>query len=137
VGELTVRGPSVMLGYFGQPELTAQKIRDGWLYAGDGAYTDADGFVHLVDRIKDMIITGGENVYSTEVETVLAGHPAVAMCAVIGIPHRSWGASAHAGSSSGTRFRCRRPERSSRPAFGPNMRTRVTGSRPLAAAKHP
>jgi acyl-CoA synthetase (AMP-forming)/AMP-acid ligase II len=96
VGELTVRGPSVMLGYLGQPELTAQTIRGGWLYTGDGAYLDADGFVHLVDRIKDMIITGGENVYSTEVETVLAGHPAVAMCAVIGIPHDSWGEQVHA-----------------------------------------
>ena len=85
-----------MLGYFGQPELTAQTIRDGWLYTGDGAYLDADGFVHLVDRIKDMIITGGENVYSTEVETVLAGHPAVATCAVIGIPHDSWGEQVHA-----------------------------------------
>jgi acyl-CoA synthetase (AMP-forming)/AMP-acid ligase II len=73
VGELTVRGPSVMLGYFGQPELTAETIRDGWLYTGVGAYTDADGFVHLVDRIKDMIITGGENVYSTEVETCWPG----------------------------------------------------------------
>jgi long-chain acyl-CoA synthetase len=76
--------------------LTEVAVRDGWLYTGDGAYTDADGFVHLVDRIKDMIITGAENVYSTEVETVLAGHPAVAMCAVIGIPHQSWGEQVHA-----------------------------------------
>jgi acyl-CoA synthetase (AMP-forming)/AMP-acid ligase II len=96
VGELTVRSPSVMLGYYGQPELTAATIRDGWLYSGDGAYMDADGFIHLVDRIKDMIITGAENVYSTEVETALASHPAVASCAVIGVPHATWGEQVHA-----------------------------------------
>jgi acyl-CoA synthetase (AMP-forming)/AMP-acid ligase II len=95
-GELTVRSPSVMLGYFGQPELTAATIRDGWLYSGDGAYADDDGFIYLVDRIKDMIITGGENVYSTEVEAVLASHPAVAACAVIGVPHPAWGEQVHA-----------------------------------------
>jgi acyl-CoA synthetase (AMP-forming)/AMP-acid ligase II len=96
VGELTVRSPSVMLGYYGNPDLTAATIRDGWLYSGDGAYMDADGFVHLVDRLKDMIITGGENVYSTEVETALASHPAVAMCAVIGVPDPTWGERVHA-----------------------------------------
>ena len=96
VGELTVRSPSVMLGYYGQPELTAATIRDGWLYSGDGAYLDSDGFVYLVDRIKDMIITGAENVYSTEVEAALASHPAVAMCAVIGVPHATWGEQVHA-----------------------------------------
>jgi acyl-CoA synthetase (AMP-forming)/AMP-acid ligase II len=96
VGELTVRSPSVMLGYYGKQELTAATIRDGWLYSGDGAYMDSDGFVHLVDRIKDMIITGGENVYSTEVETALASHPAVAMCAAIGVPHATWGEQVHA-----------------------------------------
>jgi long-chain acyl-CoA synthetase len=91
VGELTVRSPSVMLGYYGRPELTAATVRDGWLYSGDGAYMDADGFIHLVDRIKDMIITGAENVYSIEVETALASHPAVALCAVIGVPDPTWG----------------------------------------------
>jgi len=96
VGELTVRSPSVMLGYFGQPDLTAATVRDGWLYSGDGAYTDADGFIYLVDRIKDMIITGAENVYSTEVEAALASHPAVTMCAVIGVPHATWGEQVHA-----------------------------------------
>jgi long-chain acyl-CoA synthetase len=96
VGELTVRSPSVMLGYFGKPAETAATVRDGWLYSGDGAYMDGDGFIHLVDRLKDMIITGGENVYSTEVETALAGHPAVTMCAVIGVPHESWGEQVHA-----------------------------------------
>jgi len=91
VGELTVRSPSLMLGYWNKPELTAATIRDGWLYTGDGAYQDADGFVYLVDRLKDMITTGRENVYSAEVETALASHPAVAMCAVIGVPDESWG----------------------------------------------
>jgi acyl-CoA synthetase (AMP-forming)/AMP-acid ligase II len=96
VGELTVRSPSLMLGYFGQPELTAATIRDGWLYTGDGAYADADGFIYLIDRIKDMIITGGENVYSTEVEAALMAHPDVAACAVIGVPHPTWGEQVHA-----------------------------------------
>jgi acyl-CoA synthetase (AMP-forming)/AMP-acid ligase II len=96
VGELTVRSPSVMLGYFGKPAETAATIRDGWLYSGDGAYMDGDGFIYLVDRLTDMIITGGENVHSTEVETALASHPAVAMCAVVGIPHDSWGEQVHA-----------------------------------------
>jgi long-chain acyl-CoA synthetase len=85
-----------MLGYYGNPELTAATIRDGWLYSGDGAYLDSDGFIHLVDRIKDMIITGAENVYSTEVEAALAAHPAVASCAVIGIPDPIWGEAVHA-----------------------------------------
>jgi acyl-CoA synthetase (AMP-forming)/AMP-acid ligase II len=96
VRELTVRSPSVMPGYLGQPELTAATIRDGWLYSGDGAYMDADGFIYLVDRMKDMIITGAENVYSTEVEAALASHPAVGMCAVIGLPHDTWGEQVHA-----------------------------------------
>jgi acyl-CoA synthetase (AMP-forming)/AMP-acid ligase II len=96
VGELTVRSPSVMLGYWNKPEQTAATVRDGWLYSGDGAYMDADGFIYLVDRLKDMIITGAENVYSTEVETALASHPAVAMCAVIGLPHPTWGEQVHA-----------------------------------------
>lgn len=96
VGELTVRSPSVMLGYHGQPELSAATVRDGWLHTGDGAFLDSDGFVFLVDRIKDMIITGGENVYSVEVENVLAGHPGVAMAAVIGVPDPLWGERVHA-----------------------------------------
>src|ERR1700685_3438850 len=95
VGELTVRSPSVMLGYYNQPELTAATIRDGWLYSGDGAYMDTDGFIHLVDRIKDMIITGAENVYSTEVEAALASQPAVAICAVSGVPRPTWGEQVH------------------------------------------
>ncbi len=96
VGEIAVRGPGVMLGYWNQPEQTATAIRNGWMHTGDGGYMDEDGFVFLCDRIKDMIISGGENVYSAEVEAALASHPAVAQSAVIGVPHEKWGESVHA-----------------------------------------
>jgi acyl-CoA synthetase (AMP-forming)/AMP-acid ligase II len=96
VGEVVVRGPNVMQGYWNQPELTAVALRDDWMRTGDGAYMDEDGFVFIVDRLKDMIISGGENVYSVEVENVLAQHPAVSACAVIGIPSPEWGESVHA-----------------------------------------
>ncbi|TDF83857.1 long-chain-fatty-acid--CoA ligase [Pseudomonas sp. H9] len=96
VGEVLLRGPSVMQGYWRKPEETAQALQHGWLYTGDAAYMDADGYVFIVDRVKDMIISGGENVYSAEVENVLAKHPDVAQCAVIGIPHEQWGEAVHA-----------------------------------------
>lgn len=96
VGQIVVSGEHVMLGYWGQPELTASAIRDGWMQTGDGGYMDDDGFVYLVDRIKDMIISGGENVYSVEVENAVATHPAVAQCAVIGLPDDQWGERVHA-----------------------------------------
>ncbi|WP_321916108.1 MULTISPECIES: long-chain fatty acid--CoA ligase [unclassified Paraburkholderia] len=96
VGEVTVRGPNVMLGYWNRPEATASAIRNGWMHTGDGGYMDEDGFVYLVDRLKDMIISGGENVYSVEVENALGSHPAVAQVAVIGVPHEKWGESVHA-----------------------------------------
>ncbi|MFA5122007.1 long-chain fatty acid--CoA ligase [Zavarzinia sp.] len=96
VGEVTVRGPNVMQGYWNMPDLTAQTVRDGWMHTGDGAYMDDDGFIFVVDRVKDMIISGGENVYSAEVENTVAQHPAVATCAVIGIPSAEWGESVHA-----------------------------------------
>lgn len=96
VGEIIVRGDNVMQGYWNRPEETAKAIVDGWMHTGDGGRMDADGFVYVVDRIKDMIITGGENVYSTEVENTVAQHPAVAQCAVIGIPHDHWGETVHA-----------------------------------------
>ena len=96
VGEVAVRGPNVMLGYWNKPEQTAQAVRDGWMHTGDGAYMDGDGFIYVVDRIKDMIISGGENVYSGEVENALAQHPAVQACAVIGIPDAHWGEAVHA-----------------------------------------
>jgi long-chain acyl-CoA synthetase len=96
VGEIIARGPNIMLGYWNKPEETAKALRDGWLYTGDGGYMDAEGNLYIVDRIKDMIVSGGENVYSAEVENAIAQHPAVAVCAVVGIPHEKWGEAVHA-----------------------------------------
>jgi len=96
VGEIAVRGDTVMLGYWNRPEDTARAVVDGWMHTGDGGVLDADGFLTVVDRIKDMIITGGENVYSVEVENAIAQHPDVAQCAVIGIPSERWGEQVHA-----------------------------------------
>ena len=96
VGELLVRGPSVMRGYWNKPAETNAALNDGWLRTGDGAFMDEDGFLHVADRLKDMIISGGENVFSNEVENVLLKHPAVAMCAVIGVPDAHWGERVHA-----------------------------------------
>jgi long-chain acyl-CoA synthetase len=96
VGEIIVRGPNIMQGYWNKPEETAKALRDGWLYTGDAAWMDERGYLYIVDRLKDMIVTGGENVYSAEVENVLARHPAVAQCAVIGVPHEQWGEAVHA-----------------------------------------
>lgn len=96
VGEIAVRGPGVMMGYWRQPELTQATIIDGWLRTGDAGYRDADGYVFLVDRVKDMIVSGGENVYSVEVENALMLHPAVRQCAVIGVPDDRWGEMVHA-----------------------------------------
>jgi long-chain acyl-CoA synthetase len=96
VGEVVVRGPNIMLGYWNNPEETAKALRGGWMHTGDGAYMDADGFIYIVDRFKDMIVSGGENVYSGEVESAIASHPAVAACAVIGIPCAQWGEAVHA-----------------------------------------
>ena len=92
-GEIAVRGPQVMLGYWKKPEATAAALRAGWLHTGDGAYMDEDGFVYIVDRVKDMIISGGENIYSKEVENAVHAHPAVRECAVIGVPDEKWGES--------------------------------------------
>jgi acyl-CoA synthetase (AMP-forming)/AMP-acid ligase II len=92
VGEILVRSGQNMKGYWNQPETTAQTLLPGgWLRTGDGAYRDEDGYVYLQDRIKDMIISGGENVYPAEVENAVADHPAVAAVAVIGVPHERWG----------------------------------------------
>jgi long-chain acyl-CoA synthetase len=96
VGELIVRGPVVMLGYWNRPEETRQALRGGWLHTGDAARMDADGFVYIVDRLKDMIISGGFNIYSTEVENVISRIPGVAAVAVIGVPHELWGEAVHA-----------------------------------------
>jgi acyl-CoA synthetase (AMP-forming)/AMP-acid ligase II len=96
VGEITTRGPHVMAGYWNKPEETAYALRGGWMHTGDVGYLDEDGFIFIVDRLKDMIISGGENIYSTEVEHVIYQHTAVSDCAVIGIPHEKWGESVHA-----------------------------------------
>ena len=96
VGEIVVRGDTVMMGYWERPEETKKAVIDGWMHTGDGGYMDEDGYVYIVDRIKDMIISGGENIYSAEVENCIAQHPAVAQCAVIGIPHEKWGEAVHA-----------------------------------------
>ncbi len=96
VGEVVVRGDSVTPGYWRCEEETAQALRGGWMHTGDGGYLDERGYLFIVDRIKDMIISGGENVYSAEVENALAQHPAVAACAVIGVPDPTWGERVHA-----------------------------------------
>jgi acyl-CoA synthetase (AMP-forming)/AMP-acid ligase II len=95
-GEIVVRGGSVMLGYWERPTETAEALKNGWMHTGDGGYMDEDGFVYICDRMKDMIISGGENVYSAEVESVLSLHPDVASCAVIGVPDERWGERVHA-----------------------------------------
>ena len=96
VGEVVARGPNVMRGYWGMPEQSATTLRGGWLHTGDGAWMDDEGFIFISDRLKDMIISGGENVYSTEVENALYAHPTVAECAVIGVPDDKWGERVHA-----------------------------------------
>jgi acyl-CoA synthetase (AMP-forming)/AMP-acid ligase II len=85
-----------MLGYWNRPEETAAALRGGWMHTGDGGYLDERGYLFVVDRIKDMIVSGGENVYSAEVENALAKHPDVAACAVIGVPDERWGERVHA-----------------------------------------
>lgn len=96
IGEIIVRGPIVMKGYWRKPELSAETLRGGWMHTGDSGYFDDDGYLFVVDRIKDMIISGGENVYSIEVENAISAHPDVAQCAVIGIPDPRWGEAVHA-----------------------------------------
>ncbi|PSM39807.1 o-succinylbenzoate--CoA ligase [Streptomyces dioscori] len=90
-GEIVVRGPHVMPGYWGSPDETAAVFSDGWFRSGDAARIDEDGYVTVVDRIKDMIISGGENVYPAEIEDCLLAHPGIAECAVIGVPDEKWG----------------------------------------------
>jgi long-chain acyl-CoA synthetase len=90
-GELVIRSPAITLGYWGQPEATAATLSKGWYRTGDVAYQDADGLYYIVDRVKDMIVSGGENIYSAEVENALSTHPAVSAVAVIGVPDERWG----------------------------------------------
>jgi long-chain acyl-CoA synthetase len=96
VGEIIARGPNIMAGYWKRPAETEQAIVDGWLQTGDLATVDEDGYLYLVDRKKDMIVTGGENVYSTEVEAALYEHPAIKEAAVIPVPDVEWGEAVHA-----------------------------------------
>jgi acyl-CoA synthetase (AMP-forming)/AMP-acid ligase II len=91
VGEVLIRSPVVMKGYWAKPAETAASVRDGWMRTGDAAYMDEDGYVFIYDRVKDMIVTGGENVYPAEVENALFGLPAIADAAVIGVPDEKWG----------------------------------------------
>ncbi len=96
VGEVAVRGANVMLGYWNKPAQTEEALRNGWMHTGDGGRMDDEGYVYIVDRLKDMIVSGGENIYSAEVENALGRHPAVACSAVIGIPSDEWGEAVHA-----------------------------------------
>jgi long-chain acyl-CoA synthetase len=96
LGEIVVRSDSLMTGYLNNPSATAAVLRDGWMHTGDAGTIDEDGYVYVADRVKDMIVTGGENVYSIEVERSLFLHPAVREAAVIGIPSEQWGESVHA-----------------------------------------
>jgi fatty-acyl-CoA synthase len=96
VGEIVLRGNGVMQGYFNDPEATAKVIRDGWFHTGDAAVVHADGYLEVRDRLKDVIISGGETISSVEVEGVLFRHPAVREAAVVGMPHEKWGESPHA-----------------------------------------
>jgi long-chain acyl-CoA synthetase len=91
IGEIVGRGPILMNGYYKRPDLTENAVRDGWLFSGDLGYVDEDGFLYLVDRKKDMIISGGVNVYPRDIEEVIAKHPAVAEVAVLGLPDEKWG----------------------------------------------
>ena len=90
-GELTIQSPTLMACYWGKPEATAEAMRDGWYHSGDGGYVDADGFVYLTDRIKDMIVSGGENIYPVQVEDALRQHPSIQDVVVVGRPDERWG----------------------------------------------
>ena len=96
VGEIIARGPNIMRGYWRRDDDTASALVDGWLHTGDLATVDGEGYLYLVDRKKDMIVTGGENVFSTEVEAVLYAHPAIKEAAVIPVPDPQWGEAVHA-----------------------------------------
>lgn len=93
VGEITVSGPVTMLGYWNKPEETSHALVNGWVHTGDAGFLDENGFLYIVDRMKDIIISGGENIYSAEVENALAKHPSILGCVVIGVPDEQWGES--------------------------------------------
>ncbi len=96
IGEIAIKGDNVMLGYWKNPEATAEKLRNGWLHTGDMAYKDEEGYIFIVDRKHDMIISGGFNIYPKEVEDAIYSHPSVSQCAVIGVPDDRWGESVKA-----------------------------------------
>ncbi len=97
VGELLIHAPGNMAGYWRRPQETARTIdEDGWLHTGDAGTLDGEGYVYILDRVKDMVISGGENVFPAEVESALCEHPAVAEAAVIGVPDAQWGEAVHA-----------------------------------------
>jgi acyl-CoA synthetase (AMP-forming)/AMP-acid ligase II len=96
VGEICAQGPNVMAGYWNKTDVTQETLRGGWLHTGDIGYLDDDGYVYVVDRKKDMIVTGGENVYSSEVEAALYRSRDVLECAVIGVPDERWGEAVNA-----------------------------------------
>jgi acyl-CoA synthetase (AMP-forming)/AMP-acid ligase II len=91
IGEVAIRGPQLMMGYWNLPEATTRSLVDGWMHTGDAAYMDDEGFIYIQDRIKDMVVSGGENIYPSEVESTLFEHEAVADAAVIGVPSERWG----------------------------------------------
>ena len=90
-GEVCIRGRNVMKGYWGKPEATAETVRDGWLHSGDIGVLDADGFLRITDRKKDLIIKGGENISPREIEEALYEHEAISEVAVVAVPHKTWG----------------------------------------------
>jgi fatty-acyl-CoA synthase len=96
LGEIVVRGNVVMQGYYRDPEATSKAIRDGWYHMGDAAVVHPDGYIEIRDRIKDVIISGGENISSVEVEGILLRHPAIQEVAVVGLAHEQWGEAPHA-----------------------------------------
>src|SRR6202008_4615403 len=91
VGEIQIRGPTIMKGYWAKADATAAAIKNKWFSTGDAGFFDKDGYLYIHDRVKDMIVSGGENVYPAEVENAIFGHPAVADVAVIGVPDERWG----------------------------------------------
>jgi fatty-acyl-CoA synthase len=91
VGEIIMRGGSIMKGYWNKSEATADAVKDGWFYSGDAGFLDEEGYVFIHDRVKDMIVSGGENIYPAEVENALFAHPDIADVAVIGVPDEKWG----------------------------------------------
>jgi acyl-CoA synthetase (AMP-forming)/AMP-acid ligase II len=91
IGEILIRGPQLMRGYWNRPEDSAAALRGGWMHTGDAGYLDEEGYLYIQDRVKDMIVSGGENVYPREIEEVLFQHPGVADAAVIGVPDPKWG----------------------------------------------